>query len=249
MIKNPTSDELFEAAVHCGHKVGKLHPRMNPYIHTIKNNLHLVDLEKTKECLEKAFDFIKEVVAKNGKILFVGTKPIAQAIVKKYAQEVEMPYIVERWLGGTLTNFSIINKLVRRLKKMEEEKIAGDWEKYTKKEKLDLEKEIEKLNRCVGGIRDLEKLPEAIFLIDTGEEKTALREAKRTKVKIIGLVDVNCDPTKVDFPIPGNDDASKSIELITSFIVEVIKEGKKIKLNKQQEAKPKTSPSIQPSKT
>lgn len=227
MIKLPTTEELFDAAVHFGHNVGKLHPKMKPYIHSVKNNVHLLDLEKTRECLKKALDFVKEVVAKNGKILFVGTKPAAQFAIKKYAEEVQMPYVVERWLGGTLTNFSTISGLTKKLKKMEEDKTKGEWEKYTKRERLDLDREMVKLNLFVGGIKNLEKLPDAIYIIDLREEKTAVREAKKAKIKSIGLVDVNCDPTEVDFPIPANDDATKSIDLITKLIAEAIKAGEK----------------------
>ncbi len=225
MIKIPTTDELFEAAVHCGHSVGKLHPQMKPYTHSIKNNVHLIDLEKTKESLKKALDFVKEVAAKKGKILFVGTKATAQAAIKKYAEEANMPYVVERWLGGTLTNFSTINSLVKKLKKMEEEKVKGEWEKYTKRERLELDREIERLNLFVGGIKNLDKIPEAIYIVDLREERTAVREAKKAKIKSIGLVDVNCDPTEIDFPIPANDDAVKSVELITRLVAEAIKEG------------------------
>lgn len=226
MIKLPTTEELFEAAVHFGHSVGKLHPKMKPYIHSVKNNVHLLDLEKTKECLKKALDFVKEVAAKDGKILFVGTKPTAQAAIKKYAEEVGMPYVIERWLGGTMTNFSTISSLIKKLKKMEEEKASGGWEKYTKKERLNLDREMERLNLFVGGIRNLDKFPEAIYIVDLREEKTAVREARKAKIKSIGLVDVNCDPTEVDFPIPANDDAVKSVDLITKLIAEAIRAGK-----------------------
>lgn len=221
----PTTEQLFEAMVHFGHRVSKRHPKMTPYLQTIKNGVYWINLEKTRECLKKTTDFIKEIVSQGGIILFVGTKPSAQAVIKKYAEEVKMPYVIERWLGGTLTNFSVISGLIKKLKKMEEEKEKGEWEKYPRKERFDLERKLTRLSLLVGGMKNLEKLPEALYLIDLREEKTALREARKTKTKIIGLVDVNCNPTLVDYPIPGNDDAIRSIEIITKTITEAIKEG------------------------
>jgi len=225
MVNIPSTEELSEAMVYFGHRVSKCHPKMGPYIHSIKNNVHLIDLEKTRDGLKRALDFVKEVAFKNGKILFVGTKPPAQIVLKKYAEEVGMPYVVERWLGGTLTNFSVISELIKKMKKMEEEKERGEWKKYPKKELMDLEKELARLSLLVGGMRNLEKIPEAIYVVDLSVEKTAVREARKMKVRSIGLVDTNNDPTLVDFPIPGNDDAIKSIEMITKLITEAIKEG------------------------
>ncbi|MCX7778888.1 MAG: 30S ribosomal protein S2 [Patescibacteria group bacterium] len=227
MVNIPTEEELFEAMVHFGHQARKCHPKMAPYLYTIKNNVHLIDLEKTRQALVKVLDFVKRVVEQNGQILFVGTKPAAQVIVKKYAEEVKMPYIVERWLAGLLTNFSVVSQLIQKLKKMEEEKESGEWDKYPKKERMKLEKELNRLNNFVGGLRNLEKIPEAIYIIDLRYEKTAVREAKKAKIKSIGLVDTNCDPTLVDYPIPGNDDAIKSIEIVTRLITEAIQEGQK----------------------
>jgi small subunit ribosomal protein S2 len=220
MIKIPKTEELFEAAVHVGHGVGHLHPKMKPYTHSLKHNVHWIDLDKTRECLQKAVDFVKEVAAKNGKILFVGTKAAAQAIIKKYAEQAGMPYVSERWLGGTITNFSTINSLIKKLKKMEEDRDKGEWKKYTKKEQLDMSRQLEKLNLYVGGMRNLEKLPDAMYIVDLIEEKTAVNEARRAKIKTVGLCDVNTNPTFVTYPIPANDDAIKSIELITSLIAE-----------------------------
>ncbi len=225
MVYIPSTEELFEAMVYFGHQVGKRHPKMEPYLHSIRNNVYLIDLEKTRDCLQKAADFVKETVANGGKILFVGTKPSAQEVIKKYAQEVNMPYVVERWVGGTLTNFSVIFELIKKLKKMKEEKAKGEWEKYPKKEKLNLEKELDRLNSLVGGIENLEKIPEAIYIVDLRKEKTAVKEARMKKIKTVGLVDVNCNPNLVDYPIPGNDDAIASIEIITKTLVEAIKEG------------------------
>lgn len=226
MVNIPTIEELFEAMVYFGHRAKKRHPQMVPYIYGVKNNISIIDLEKTREALRKALDFVKEIASKNGQILFVGTKPAAKEIVKKYAEEVEMPYMIERWLGGTLTNFPYIFELIKKLKKMEEEKNSGEWEKYTKKERLGLERKLNRLSNLVGGMKNLEKIPEAIYFIDLRREKTGVREAKKAGVKTLGLVDTNCDPRLVDYPIPANDDSIKSIELITKLVVEAIKEGK-----------------------
>lgn len=227
MVNIPTTEELFEAMVYFGHQASKRHPKMEPYLYTVKNNIHLIDLEKTRESLVKVINFVKEIASKNGQILFVGTKPAAREIVKKYAEETGMPYIIKRWLGGTLTNFSHISELIKKLKKMESEKNSGDWEKYSKKEKIGLEKELNRLSLLVGGMRNLEKIPEVVYIVDLRQEKTAVREARKAKIKSLGLVDTNCNPTLVDYPIPANDDAIKSIEIITKLIAEAIKEGKK----------------------
>ncbi len=240
MVKIPTTEELFEAMVYFGHRVGKLHPKMKQYVYTIKNNVHWIDLEKTQQCLKKALDFIKDVASKDGQILFVGTKPSAQMVIKKYAEEVKMPYVVEKWIGGTLTNFSVISKLIEKLKKMEEEKERGEWEKYSKKEKKDLERELVRLTNLVGGIKNLTKLPDAIYIVDLKKERTAVRETKKMKIKTIGLVDTNNNPDLVDYPIPGNDDAIRSIEMITKLIAEAIKEGQKeIEIKKEKTKKEK----------
>ncbi|MFN3301683.1 MAG: 30S ribosomal protein S2 [Patescibacteria group bacterium] len=230
MVNIPSTEELLEAVVYFGHRVSKRHPKMAPYLWTIRNGIYWINLEKTKECLKKAVEFVQDIASKGGTILFVGTKPPAQEIIKKYAEEVKMPYVIERWIGGTLTNFSVISNLIEKLKKMEEDKEKGEWEKYPKKEKIDLERELKRLTLLVGGMKNLEKIPEALYIVDLREEKTALREARKAKIKIIGLVDVNADPTLVDYPIPGNDDARKSIEIITKTITEAIKEGQ----NKQK---------------
>lgn len=237
MVEIPSIDELAEAMVYFGHRVGKCHPKMQPYIYSIKNNVYLINLEKTREELKKVIDFVKELIAKNGQILFVGTKPPAKVVLKKYAEEVGMPYVVERWIGGTLTNFSTIYELIKKFKKMEEEKEKGEWEKYPKKERMDLEREFNRLSLLVGGMKNLEKIPEALFIVDLREERTAVKEARRIGVKTIGIVDTNSDPTLVDFPIPANDDAIKSIEIITKLITQAIKEGKKeieVKKNKKE---------------
>jgi len=232
MVQIPSIDDLFKANVHFGHRTSKRHPKMEPYIFGAKNTIHIIDLEKTAVKLKEALDFIVEKVAQGGLILFLGTKPSAKEIIKKYAEKVGMPYIAEHWVAGLLTNFSTINHLIGKFKKTLKDKEAGEWEKYTKKERLDLEKELNRLEKMVGGIRNLDKLPQAIFIVDIQEESTAVREAKRAKIPTIAIVDTNVNPELIDFPIPANDDAVKSIELITGLVAAAIEEGQNKLKNK-----------------
>ncbi len=231
-MKLPTLLELLEAGVHFGHQTSKRYPKTKPYIFGIRNGIHIINLEKTVEKLKEALDFIKEVSKKNGTILFLGTKKQAKDIIKKSAQEVNMPYITERWLGGTFTNLSTIVKNVKKMKKMEEEKEKGEFKKYTKKEQLKFEKEIEKLKKLFEGLRELNKLPEAIFIVGINEEETAEKEAVKKKVPIISIIDTNSKPQNVAYPIPANDDGIRSIKMIVDLVVEAIKEGKSVVDNK-----------------
>jgi len=228
-VKMPSVEELAKFGVHLGHKISKRQPKMEPYIHGVKNTIHVIDLEKTVEKLEKAVDFLFQVANKGGTILFVSTKPAARDVIKKYAQELSCPYVVERWLGGTLTNFSSISGLIKKFNQMEKDKKEKEWEKYTKKEQLEKERELQRLEKMVGGIKDLTKKPEAIYLIDLQEEKTAIKEAKACQIPVVAMVDTNSNPELVDWPIPANDDAIKSIDLITGKIAEAIKKGQKHK--------------------
>ena len=225
MWKIPSIKQLTEAGVAFGHRRTRGHPKMAPYIKGIVGTIQMIDLEKTAEKLEIALKFLEATAKNQGVILFVGTKPSAKEIVKKYAEEVEMPYVTEKWIAGTITNFETINLLRKKFLKMEEEKNKGEWEKYTKKEILELERELLRLQKMVGGIRNLEKLPDAFYLIDLVEEKTAVREITRKKIPTVALVDTNTNPELVSHPIPANDDAIKSVELITSLVAEAIKEG------------------------
>ena len=231
-MKLPTLLELLEAGVHFGHQTSKRYPKTKPYIFGIRNGIHIINLEKTVEKLKEALDFIKEVSKKNGTILFLGTKKQAKDIIKKSAQEVNMPYITERWLGGTFTNLSTIVKNVKKMKKMEEEKEKGEFKKYTKKEQLKFEKEIEKLKKLFEGLRELNKLPEASFIVGINEEETAEKEAVKKKVPIISIIDTNSKPQNVAYPIPANDDGIRSIKMIVDLVVEAIKEGKSVVDNK-----------------
>ncbi len=223
----PSEKELAAAGVHFGHRVGSWHPKMADFIYGQRNNVHLIDLVKTKKMLETALEFVKKTASAGGQILFVGTKIQGKEIIKKYATETGMPYVNERWLGGTLTNFKVINGLVKKLKKLEEQALADDYEKkYTKKERHEFRLEIERLKKMVEGIRNMEILPAAIFILSARDEKTAVSEASRKKIPSVAICDTNSNPEKITYPIPGNDDAIKSIELITSLVAEAVKEGR-----------------------
>lgn len=226
MSKIPSLQELLEAGVHFGHKTSRWYPKMRQYIYGARQDVHILNLEKTQTTLERALAFIKSVASESGVILFVGTKPQAAPLMRKYALEVGMPYVDNRWLGGTFTNLPVIAALLKKLDKLEHERDSGERIKYTKKEQLDFDREIERLTTLVGGIRILNGLPKAIFLVGLKEEKTALREAIKMKVPVIALCDSNTNPSNVAYPIPANDDGIKSIELITRLIAEAVREGK-----------------------
>jgi len=191
-----------------------------------KNGFHIIDLEQTQVKLSEALDFVKTIAANGGTVLFLGTKKQAQPIIIKAAKACGMPYITERWLGGTLTNFAAISKVINKYRRLKEQKVKGELAKYTKKEQLEFDKETSKLEKMVGGIQELNKIPEAIFICDVKREKTAVSEASRKNVPIVALCDTNANPTNIAYPIPANDDAIKSIELITMLVAEAITEGK-----------------------
>lgn len=226
-MKEITIQQMLEAGVHFGHTTSKWHPNMKPYIFCVRDGVHIIDLEKTKEKLSNALKFIGQIAKEGGIILFVGTKRQAKDIVKKAAMSCGMPYITERWLGGTLTNFKTIHRAIQRLRDLEEKEKAGEFKKYTKKEQLLKHEEIEKLNLKVGGIKQLDDLPQAIFVIDIVQEKLALKEARKMGVPVVALCDTNSDPELVDYPIPSNDDAIKVIEMMSNAVAETIKENKK----------------------
>ncbi len=218
----PSLEEMLKAGVHFGHRTSKWNAKMKEYIHTTRNNVHILDLEKTEEKFKKALEFLYEVVQKKGKIIFVGTKVAAKEIVKETAEETKMFYVTERWIGGTLTNFKVISKRLEHIRDLEEKQKSGELKKYTKKEQHDFNIEIQKLNRQFGGIKEMTKLPDAIFVIDTHKEKAAVKEAKMKNIPVVGLCDTNADPTIIDYPIPTNDDAISALKLILGSIVKVI---------------------------
>ena len=219
--------DLLEAGAHFGHQARRWHPKMEPYLYTVRDGIHIFDLVKTKEGLEKAIAFIKTTAAKGGQIIFVGTKRQAKAIIAEEAKKAGFPYVSERWLGGTITNWDQIKKNVNRLIEMREKREKGEYKRYTKKEQLLLDREIARLERFFGGLVGLEEPPEAIFVVDVKKEKTAIREARRKGVKIVAMVDSNANPDLIDYVIPVNDDAVGAIKLIVGAIAEAAKEGRR----------------------
>ncbi|NUM25437.1 MAG: 30S ribosomal protein S2 [Candidatus Buchananbacteria bacterium] len=216
---------MLKSGVHFGHQLARRHPKMKPYIFTSKSGFHIINLEQTQEKLKEALEFVTKIVANGGTILFLATKKQAQPIIKKYATECEMPFIAERWLGGTFTNFGEISRVAKKYTELKKKQATGELDKYTKKEKLDFEREIEKLEKIVGGIEDMRRVPDAIFVVDVKKEKTAVAEANRRNIPVIAMCDTNVNPEKVTYVIPANDDAVKSIELITSLVAAAVKEG------------------------
>ena len=219
--------KMAEAGVHFGHGKSRRNPKMTPYIYTLRNNIHIIDLGATAKKLDEALEFIKEIIKNEGLVLFVGTQPQAKKITKEAAEECGMPYVVERWLGGTLTNFKTIRKRVEHLLDLEKRKKTGELEKYTKKEQLLFNQEIEKLNKNLGGIKGLGKLPNAVFALSIKHDQTAVREAARKKIPIIALVDTDSDPSLADYSIPSNDDAVSTLKFMLEQVKDVIVKSKK----------------------
>ena len=217
---NISVEEMAAAGVNLGHKVSKLHPKMKQYVSGIKNNVHIFDLEKTAKELEKALAFISKIVSEGKSIIFVGTKVQLKGIVQMAAEECGVPYVTERWLGGTFTNFETIQKRVTYFKDLEKKRQTGELEKYTKKERLDFDKEIARLKTKFEGIRNMQKLPDAVLIFGIDKDITCAREAKRKGIKIVAIVDTNVNPDIVDYPIPANDDAIMAV----SYIIEKVKE-------------------------
>lgn len=218
--------ELLEAGVHFGHQVKRWHPKMKKYIFGERNGIYIIDLQKTVKGLEDAYEFIKNVAMNGAPILFVGTKKQSQDAIQEEAQRAGAFYVNQRWLGGMLTNFSTIKKSIEKLKKIEQMKEDGTLDKLTKKEAASIEKERDKLERYLSGIKEMPSLPGAIFIVDPKKERIAVAEARKLSIPIVAIVDTNCDPDEVDYVIPGNDDAIRSIKLITSKIADAIIEGR-----------------------
>lgn len=222
-VELPDLEKMLKAGIHFGHRPSKWHPKMEPYIFSVRNNVHIIDLEKTQEKLVVAIKQLKKIMDKKGVILFVGTKPTAKEIIQETAESIKMPYITERWLGGTLTNFSNISKRLEYFRNLEKKKALGELAKYTKKERLQFDKELNKLNRRFGGIKDMTILPDILFVVDAKQEVTAIKEAKTKKIPIVCICDTNTDPTGIDYIIPANDDASSSLKLIFNTVIKTIK--------------------------
>ena len=221
-----TMRQLLEAGVHFGHQTRRWNPKMKRYILTDRNSIYIIDLQQTVDHINQTFDFVKETVAHGGNILFVGTKKQAQAAVKEQAERVGMPYVNERWLGGMLTNFQTVAKRISRLRELELvdfDDVAGSGR--TKKELLMMRREKEKLERTLGGIRDMGKVPSAIWIVDTNKEHLAVAEAHKLNIPVVAILDTNCDPDDVSYSIPGNDDAIGSVGLLTRVIADAVAEG------------------------
>ena len=226
-MENNTSlqQQLLEAGVHFGHLKKKWNPKMLPYIFAEKKGIHIIDLNKTVECLQETAAAMKQIARSGKKILFVGTKKQAKDIVNESARRVNMPFVTERWLGGMLTNFNTVRKSVKKMQSIEKMLGDGSFDSITKKERLTLSRDRDKMDKVLGGIAQLGRVPAALFIVDIGHEHIALAEAKRLGISTFGVVDTNCDPNKVDFAIPANDDATKSIAIIVNYITAAIAEG------------------------
>lgn len=218
--------QLLEAGVHFGHQTRRWNPKMAPYIFTERNGIYIIDLQKTVKKVDEAYDFLRSVAEEGKSILFVGTKKQAQEAVKEEALKSGMFYVNERWLGGMMTNFATIRKSINRLKELEVMEEDGTFEVLSKKEVLALKREQEKLEKSLGGIKDMEELPGALFIVDPRKERIAVAEAKKLNIPIVAIVDTNCDPDEIDYVIPGNDDAIRAVKLLTSRMADAVIEGR-----------------------
>ncbi len=222
MAEIVSMSNLLEAGVHFGHQTKRWNPKMKEYIFTSRDDIYIIDLEKTKACLEQAYEAVKGIAENGGKFLFVGTRKQAQEVCLEEATRSNSYYVTERWLGGTLTNFRTIRRRVRRLEEIEEMEKNGTFEVLPKKEVIGLKKEYDKLNKVLCGIREMVKLPQALIIVDPKKEYNAIKEARKLKIPVIGIVDTNCDPDDVDYVIPGNDDAVRSIKVMLGVITNAI---------------------------
>ena len=240
-------DEMAQAGLHFGHRTSKVHPKMKPYIFGVRGSVHIMDLDKTKEKLQEVLEFIGKLISENKILLLVGTKIQTKDLVKKTAQDCGLPYVSERWLGGTFTNFSAVLKRIEYYKNLEKQKAEGELEKNTKKEQANFDKQLQDLEVKFGGVKDLQRLPDAIFVCDMRKDKLAVKEAKMKNVKVIGISDTNTDPNQADFFIPANDDAISSVKYILDKVKEtILKTKSEVRSTKSetnsndQNSKPKT---------
>ena len=220
-----TMKQLLDSGVHFGHQTRRWNPKMKRFIFTERNGIYIIDLQQTLSYIDRAYEFVRETVAHGGSVLFVGTKKQAQEAIAEQAQRVGMPFVNQRWLGGMLTNFTTVYKRLQRLKELETMELAGFEGTRTKKEQLILHREREKLERTLGGIRDMQRVPSAIWVIDTKKEHIAVGEARKLGIPVVAILDTNCDPDEVDYKIPGNDDAIRSAALLTRVIADAVADG------------------------
>ncbi|MEJ6951514.1 30S ribosomal protein S2 [Natronospora cellulosivora (SeqCode)] len=238
--------QLLESGVHFGHQTRRWNPKMSEYIFTERNGIYIIDLQKTVHLINDAYDFVRDMAANGKTILFVGTKKQAQDTIKTQAERCDMPYVNQRWLGGMLTNFNTIRKRVSRLNELEKMEEDGLFEVLPKKEVIQLNKEHDKLQRFLGGIRDMRRIPDLIYVTDPRKEAIAIAEAKKLNIPVVSIVDTNCDPDLIDYVIPGNDDAIRAVKLITSVIAEAVLAGKQgEQLNDEKLEEPQTNEEVE----
>ncbi len=223
-----TMKELLEAGVHFGHQTRRWNPKMGPYIFGARNGIHIIDLQKTVQFFKVAYNYVIDTVANGGIVMFVGTKKQAQDSIREEAQRCGMFYVNHRWLGGMLTNYQTISRSIARLKEFEAMKEDGTLKRFPKKEILMMEKKAAKLERSLGGIKNMGRLPDIVYVVDPRKEDIAVAEGRKMQVPLLAIVDSNCDPTEIDYPIPGNDDAIRAIRLLTSRVADAVLEGKKL---------------------
>ncbi len=236
MVENTSIKELLEAGVHFGHQTSYWHPKMKKYIFTQRNGIHIIDLEKTVLMMDKACDFIRNLAAMGQEVIFVGTKRQAQEVVEAAAQKCGMCYVNLRWLGGLLTNFATIQTRIDYLVRLEDKRNRGELDALSKKERSQIDKEILRLNKQMGGFKEMTKLPAALFIVDPIKDSIALAEAKKLDIPVVAITDTNCNPDNIDYPIPANDDAIKTIKLVCNRIADAIIEGRGTQQNGQLEA-------------
>ncbi|MBS1248480.1 MAG: 30S ribosomal protein S2 [Chloroflexi bacterium] len=225
--------DLLESGVHFGHRTHKWNPYMKPYIFTERNNIHIIDLQQTVSSLEKAYNLVRDTVADGGSVIFVGTKRQAQDIIKKNAARVGMPYVIGRWLGGTLTNWQTIRQRINELERLEGMRDRGEFELRIKKEALGMMRQIERLEDRLGGIREMDELPDLLFAVDVSREEIPIHEANLLKIPVIAMVDTNCNPKNVDYVIPSNDDAIRAIQLIVETMTKAVLEGQGLRKDRE----------------
>ncbi len=247
MKNTPTLLEMLKAGVHFGHQVSRWHPKMEPYIFGTKNGIHIINLERTLEELEKTYATVKKMASEGKTILFVGTKRQARDITREAAEKAGMPYLTERWIGGLITNFEECKRRLKKYRSLKEQVATGEIEKYIKKEQVMLKKQLEKMDKYLVGLSSLERIPDALYITDMRIEKTAVTEARAVGVPVIGVCDTNVDPSKATCVIPANDDAVNAIRLMASIVVDAIKEGRAEWEKKRQESQ-KTTPAEEPKK-